>query len=63
LVFTNANAKEFIGKEEVKAKNLEEKTKNIGDVNIKKTTPKKQETQIKKSQNEVKPTIKNDDEW
>ncbi|MFY4810175.1 methyl-accepting chemotaxis protein [Aliarcobacter butzleri] len=63
LVLSNANAKEFIGKDEVKAKNLEETTKNIGVVNIKKSTPKKQETQIKKSQDEIKPTIKDDDEW
>ncbi|MDN5106557.1 methyl-accepting chemotaxis protein [Aliarcobacter butzleri] len=63
LVLSNANAKEFIGKDEVKAKNLEETTKNIGVVNIKKSTPKKQETQIKKSQDEIKPTTKDDDEW
>ncbi|WP_046995538.1 methyl-accepting chemotaxis protein, partial [Aliarcobacter butzleri] len=63
LVLSNANAKEFIGKDEVKAKNLEETTKNIGVVNIKKSTPKKQETQIKKSQDEIKPTTKDEDEW
>ncbi|MEV9478274.1 methyl-accepting chemotaxis protein, partial [Aliarcobacter butzleri] len=63
LVLSNANAKEFIGKDEVKAKNLEETTKNIGVVNIKKSTPKKQETQIKKSQNEIKSTTTDEDEW
>ena len=43
--------------------NIKESIANEVFVNIKKSTPKKQETQIKKSQNEIKPTIKDDDEW
>ncbi|MGE0051552.1 MAG: methyl-accepting chemotaxis protein [Arcobacter sp.] len=63
LVLSNANAKEFIGKDEVKAKNLEETITNIPVVNIKKPTLKKQETQIKKPENEIKSTTTDEDEW
>ncbi len=63
LVLSNANAKEFIGKEDVKAKTLDDTKSNAPVINIKKPTIKKQEVPAKKPQNEIKATSNDEDEW
>ena len=63
LVLSNANAKEFIGKEDVKAKTLDDTKSNAPVINIKKLTIKKQEAPVKKPQNEIKATSNDEDEW
>jgi methyl-accepting chemotaxis protein len=63
LVLSNANAKEFIGKEDVKAKTLDDTKSNAPVINIKKPTIKKQEAPAKKPQNEIKATSNDEDEW
>jgi len=57
LIVSNANAKEFIGKDEVKPKTLDDSGVNPSILNIKKPNLKKHQ------EKKVKPTTKDDDEW
>ncbi|MGD9624280.1 MAG: methyl-accepting chemotaxis protein [Arcobacter sp.] len=67
LIVSNANAKEFIGKDEVKAKTLDDSSVNQSILNIKKPNLKKQpetkETVVNKPTKEIKSTTTDDDEW